>query len=121
MKKLIALLTAGLLTASIFSGCASDGESSAPASDSSAPGSSAAQENNGNTDGATITMAMVNCPVVQKLAELTPEYYEAEGVNIVIDVLEEENLRTKVTNMVATGDSTYDLYMFCLLYTSRCV
>ena len=53
MKKLIALLTAGLLTASIFSGCASDGESSAPASDSSAPGSSAAQENNGNTDGAT--------------------------------------------------------------------
>ena len=38
---------------------------------------------------------MVNCPVVQKLAELTPEYYEAEGVNIVIDVLEEENLRTK--------------------------
>ena len=68
MKKLIALLTAGLLTASIFSGCASDGESSAPASDSSAPGSSAAQENNGNTDGATITMAMVNCPVVQKLA-----------------------------------------------------
>ena len=111
MKKLIALLTAGLLTAGIFSGCASDGESSAPASDSSAPGSSAAQENNGNTDGATITMAMVNCPVVQKLAELTPEYYEAEGVNIVIDVLEEENLRTKVTNMVATGDSTYDLYM----------
>lgn len=113
MKKLIALLTAGLLTASVFSGCASGGESSAPAdSGSSGAESAASQESQGGKEGgATITMAMVNCPVVQKLAELTPEYYKAEGVNIVIDVLEEENLRTKLTNMVATGDNTYDLYM----------
>lgn len=117
-KQILALCLALVMALALFTGCASQpaaDDTAKPADSASAdtntPADTAADTQTGDGKDVTITMAMVNCPVVQKLSELTKEYYKAEGVNIVIDVLEEENLRTKVTNMVTTGDNTYDLFM----------
>ena len=117
-KQILALCLALVMALALFTGCASQpaaDDTAKPADSASAdtntPADTAADPQTGDGKDVTITMAMVNCPVVQKLSELTKEYYKAEGVNIVIDVLEEENLRTKVTNMVTTGDNTYDLFM----------
>ena len=99
MKLIVALAAVVALSVGLFAGCGGAASDSA----GSAAGEAAA-------GGKTITVAMVNNPITVALSERIDKY-EAEGVTVVADVLTEEDLRTKVTNMVSTGDATYDIYM----------
>lgn len=58
----------------------------------------------------TVSVAMLNNPICSKLADLTKEYYEAEGVKIDFAILPENDLREKATLEASTGGTTYDIY-----------
>ncbi len=57
----------------------------------------------------TINVALANNPLSQALAKYAQQNYKADGVNVTISVLPENDLRQKLTTGAATKDSTYDI------------
>ncbi|AEV30133.1 ABC-type sugar transport system, periplasmic component [Sphaerochaeta pleomorpha str. Grapes] len=57
----------------------------------------------------TVNVALANNPLSQALAKYAQQSYKADGVNVNISVLPENDLRQKLTTGAATKDSTYDI------------
>ncbi|MCF7946296.1 MAG: sugar ABC transporter substrate-binding protein [Spirochaetia bacterium] len=66
----------------------------------------------GQQDGGevTINLALANNPLSQALARIAGDEYEAEGVNVNISVLPENDLRQRLTTEASTGGTTYDMF-----------
>lgn len=57
-----------------------------------------------------VNIALANNPLSQALEEIARENYSAEGVEVNIAVLPENDLRQKMTTEASTGGTTYDIF-----------
>jgi len=57
-----------------------------------------------------VNIALANNPISQALAKIAKEKYKAEGVEVKIAVLPENDLRQKLTTLASTGGTTYDIF-----------
>jgi sorbitol/mannitol transport system substrate-binding protein len=65
----------------------------------------------GETGATTVVnIALANNPISQALEKIARENYKAEGVDIQISVLPENDLRQKLTTEASTGGTTYDVF-----------
>ena len=58
-----------------------------------------------------VNMALPNNPINQALEKIARENYSAEGVDVQISVLPENDLRQKLTTEASTGGDTYDIFV----------
>ena len=58
----------------------------------------------------TINIALANNPLSQAMARLANEHYSADGVQVNISVLPENDLRQRMTTEASTGGTTYDMF-----------
>lgn len=96
---LVSACSSGATTAP---GSASPGESSAASAAPSAPGA-------GGGSGVTITVATVNNPDMEVMAQLAPEFTKQTGITVKFTVLPDQQLRQQVTQDVALGTGAYDV------------
>lgn len=69
----------------------------------------------GNTESSSdkqivVNIAIANNPISQALEKIAREEYKAEGVQVNIAVLPENDLRQKLTTEASTGGTTYDIF-----------
>lgn len=108
-KRLVSLLLVAAMCGSLAA-CSSSDSGSDAGSDSQGTETEEGSEEGASGDGVTVSIAMLNNPICSKLADLTEEYYEAEGVTIDFAILPENDLREKANLEASTGGTTYDVY-----------
>ncbi len=96
---IMVLVIAGLLV----SGCASPVAAPAAGATTAAPAPASS---------ITINIALANNPLSQKLADFAKANYKADGVQLNIAVLPENDLRQKLTTEASTGGTAYDMFYF---------
>ncbi len=108
-KRLVSLLLVAAMCGSLAA-CSSSDSGSDAGSDSQGTETEEGSDEGASGDGVTVSIAMLNNPICSKLADLTEEYYEAEGVTIDFAILPENDLREKANLEASTGGTTYDVY-----------
>lgn len=58
-----------------------------------------------------VNIALPNNPISQALEKIARDQYEAEGAEVNIAVLPENDLRQKLTTEASTGGTTYDIFV----------
>ncbi len=73
----------------------------------------AGQQEEAASSGGTVVVniALPNNPINQALEKIARENYKAEGVDVQIAVLPENDLRQKLTTEASTGGDTYDIFV----------
>ena len=68
------------------------------------------QDSADQNEPVTIDIALANNPLSQALERIARENYQAEGVELNIAVLPENDLRQRLTTEASTGGTTYDMF-----------
>lgn len=110
-KKLISLLLVLLLCLSLCACASSSDNSSDTSKDTTADKSEdTTTDDTASSDALTLNLMLVNNTATSALAEYAQEFYKADGVELNISVLPEDDMREKFTTEASTGGSTYDMY-----------
>ena len=119
LVSLLAAVSAGSLVLSACGSSKHSASSTAPAGGassqtaSSGTGSSGASAAAGDGNATTITVAVVDNPLMSTIEKLTPDGFEASHPNIKVKfvTLDENTLRDQVTKDVAAGGGQFDVVM----------